>query len=186
MEKGVVINGVKWATRNVDNPDTFVANPEDSGKFYQWNRKTAWASTGDVTNWDNRESIGDTWEKSNDPSPIGWRVPTAIEIDSLLDYKKVAFEFEDVNGVNGMKFTDKVTGNSIFLPAVGARLDRGIQFDFRRCNGGELDGAAGYSGSYWSSTANGNTNADTLVFGMIPSRFLGNRNCGKCIRSVAE
>ena len=36
---GVVINGVRWATRNVDKPGTFAANPEDAGMLYQWNRK---------------------------------------------------------------------------------------------------------------------------------------------------
>jgi len=39
-DEGVVINGVKWATCNVDNPGTFVNRPETTGKIYQWNRKT--------------------------------------------------------------------------------------------------------------------------------------------------
>jgi len=38
-DEGVVINGVKWATRNVAAPGTFAANPQDAGMFYQWNRK---------------------------------------------------------------------------------------------------------------------------------------------------
>ena len=48
-DRGVVINGVKWATRNLDQPGTFAAKPEDSGMFYQWNRKKAWTVTGDVS-----------------------------------------------------------------------------------------------------------------------------------------
>jgi len=39
QETGVVINGVTWATRNVDAPGTFVANTKDAGMFYQWNSK---------------------------------------------------------------------------------------------------------------------------------------------------
>jgi len=35
-DAGVIINGIKWATRNVDMPGTFAANPEDAGMFYQW------------------------------------------------------------------------------------------------------------------------------------------------------
>jgi hypothetical protein len=35
---GVVINGVKWATRNVDAPGTFAESPQAAGMFYQWNR----------------------------------------------------------------------------------------------------------------------------------------------------
>ena len=34
---GVVINGVKWATRNVAAPGKFATSPEDAGMFYQWN-----------------------------------------------------------------------------------------------------------------------------------------------------
>ena len=34
-DEGVVINGVKWATRNVDEFRTFAENPESVGKFYQ-------------------------------------------------------------------------------------------------------------------------------------------------------
>ena len=36
-EGGVLINGVCWATRNVDAPGTFAENPEDPGMMYQWN-----------------------------------------------------------------------------------------------------------------------------------------------------
>jgi len=33
IDEGVVINGIRWATRNVDAPGTFVDNPEDAGMF---------------------------------------------------------------------------------------------------------------------------------------------------------
>jgi len=38
-EKGVVINGVKWATRNLASHGKFVENPEDYGALFQWGRK---------------------------------------------------------------------------------------------------------------------------------------------------
>ena len=38
-EDGIIINGVKWATRNVGAHGQFVANPEDFGGYYQWGRK---------------------------------------------------------------------------------------------------------------------------------------------------
>lgn len=44
----VEINGVCWATRNVDAPGTFTQNPEDAGMLYQWNRKTAWNVTDSI------------------------------------------------------------------------------------------------------------------------------------------
>jgi len=39
IDKGVVINGVRWATRNLDVGGKFVANPTDYGALYQWGRK---------------------------------------------------------------------------------------------------------------------------------------------------
>jgi uncharacterized protein (TIGR02145 family) len=152
-DKGVVINGVKWATRNVDAAGTFAAKPEDSGMFYQWNRKTAWAATGNVTGWDDTVPEGATWEKANDPSPAGWRVPTVDEIQTLFDKDKVNKEWTTVNGVKGHRFTDKATGNSIFLPAAGGCF-----------NSGALYGTGSY-GSYWSSTRYGSDVAYGLSFG---------------------
>jgi len=38
IDEGVVINGVKWATRNLDVGGKFVANPEDHGAIFQWGR----------------------------------------------------------------------------------------------------------------------------------------------------
>jgi uncharacterized protein (TIGR02145 family) len=172
----VWINGVCWATRNVDAPGTFAANPEDAGMFYQWNRKTGWASTGSVTGWDSSYSTGTEWEKANDPSPAGFRVPTYAEIQTLLDAAKVGNVWTTVNGVNGITFTDKTSGNSIFLPAAG----------YRGSNGGTLyrTGSGGY---YWSSTQYDSSNAYFLYF------YSGNadwsidyRNCGFSVRSVAE
>jgi len=181
-DEGVVINGVKWATRNVDAPGAFAAKPEDPGMFYQWNRKKAWPATGEVTDWDTSIPTGDTWEKANDPSPAGWRVPTHDEIKKLLDTGKVNNEWTAINGINGMKFTDRTTGNSIFLLASGARYN-----DDGYDGGG--DGAHycyGVLSLYWSSTAN---NSDCAYDLSLPtSRSLGShlRTCGFSIRSVAE
>jgi len=143
-DQGVVINGVKWATRNVDKPGTFAAKPESTGMFYQWNRRIGWSATDPMINSDGGTTLessvptGDTWGKSNDPSPIGWRVPTAAEISTLFEDTKVDNEWVTVNGVKGRKFTDKTTGKYIFLPAAGYRNSKG-----------EL----GFSiyGYYWSS-----------------------------------
>lgn len=116
-DAGVVINGVTWATRNVDAFGTFADTPESPGMSYQWNRKTAWALTDIIT--DNTYPTGVTWEKANDPSPSGWRVPTKEELYKLLDTKKVTNMWTTQNGVKGQKFTDRATGNSLFLPTPG-------------------------------------------------------------------
>jgi len=71
-DEGVVINGVKWATRNVDEVGTFASTPESYGKFYQWNRKIAWNTTDRIViGWNNTAPDGTEWTKINDPSPTG-------------------------------------------------------------------------------------------------------------------
>jgi len=126
QETGVVINGVKWATRNVDKPGTFATNPEDAGMFYQWNCRIGWSATNPIVNsngatdWNGCAEDG-TWKKSNDPCPIGWRIPTSEETKSLIDTAKVTNEWSTINGINGRKFTDKTSGKNIFLPFVGNR-----------------------------------------------------------------
>ena len=125
FDEGVVINGVKWATRNVATPGNFVAKPEDPGMFYQWSIKKAWPATGTITAWPQNHNVANKqfWENADDPSPNGWGVPTYNEFQKLLDKSKVSNEWTTQNGKKGRKFTDKVTGNSIFLPANGERSD---------------------------------------------------------------
>ena len=108
--KGVVINGVKWATHNVAAPGTFTTKPEEQGMLYQWNCKVPWTTEDDVTNWNDTYLTDENWKKNNDPSPVGWRVPTSKEIGTLLSLN-VADEWTTLNGRNGRKFTDKATGN---------------------------------------------------------------------------
>lgn len=180
-EVGVIINGVKWSTRNVDNPGTFAPRPESAGRFYQWNRKIAWNVTepGEnepVSNWNKTLPTGTTWTKDNDPSPVGWRVPTRTEIQSLLNTDKVSREWTVENGVNGIEFIDKTTGNSLFLPSVGSR---------------DIDEGALYTdsyGVYWSSTSYNNTEAYYLEFGDDFEGSVGycSRQFGQSVRSVAE
>ncbi len=175
-DKGVIINGVKWATRNVDEPGTFAETPESAGKFYQWNRKKAWNITGDVIGWDSTNPESTEWTKTNDPSPQGWRVPTLEEINSLLDEEKVHNEWTTQNGVQGRKFTDKENANSLFLPVVGYRS---------RVNGVLYD--AGTNGGYWSSMYNGSNYAGYLYFDTNnTSESSDYRTLGQSVRPVAE
>ena len=171
-----VINGVKWATRNIDAFGTFAAAPESIGMFYQWNRPKAWAATGNITGWYNTTPIGTTWESSNNPCPAGWRVPTLAELQSLLDTDKVTSEWTTENGINGRRFTDKTTNKSIFLPAAG----------FRGSYGGALYDA-GSGGYYWSSTESNSDGAYRLTFNSGSAGLsYSNKAHGFSVRCVAE
>lgn len=182
-EDGVIINGVKWATRNVDIPGQFTENPEDLGMFYQWNRKFAWNSTDqNVTNWNGISSYGDYWKKDNDPSPIGWRVPTKDEIETLLDTNLVSQEWININGRYGKRFTDKATGNSIFLPATG---DRYYSDGSLRTH--DINDTTNYYGTYWSSSQFRADHAYDLWFNNKGSGWHNNHlKYGRSIRPVID
>ena len=173
-DEGVIINGVKWATRNIDAPCVFAPTPESSGMFYQWNRKLGWAATdqffnsngGYTDSWDNTVPTGTIWEKNNDPSPLGWRLPTTDEINKLLDSEKVLSELAFQNDVEGRKFTDKITGNSIFLPEAGYFEYIGEVFN-QLNNQSYLEvkrKLQGHCGCYWTGTTNNSVSSYGLFF----------------------
>ena len=170
-DEGVMINGIKWATHNVDAPGNFASAPESAGKFYQWNRKKGWAATGEITGWDSSVPTGTTWEAANNPCPTGWRVPTIGELDGLASASST---WTTKNGMNGRLFGSG--NNTIFLPAAGSRNDS--------------DGTLGYVGSrgdYWSSTQYNESYAYLLSF--ISGNVItgGNdRSFGFSVRCVAE
>ena len=189
----VLINGVKWATKNVNTPGTFTTKPEDVGMFYQWNSKVGWPATGAIgsitatngaTTWNSSwnggfaaASASDTWSSAYDPSPAGYRIPTSAEQQTLFDQAKVTRIWTTVNSVYGEKFTDIATGNSIFFPASGCRDDNA---------GGALSGA-GSGGGCWSSTASNASYAYALGFDNSGADWDSvNRAAGFTVRPVAE
>ena len=158
-DPGIIINGVRWATRNVDAPGTFADTPESPNMFYQWNSKIGWSrneplipSDGTSTwnsSWNGNGAT--TWEKTNDPCPSGWRMPTLSELNALVSSGSV---WTTVNSMNGLKFGSG--SSTLFLPAAGSR----------RYSEGKLINVGLY-GNYWSSTGtqNGSNLAYNFSFG---------------------
>ena len=219
--EGVMINGVCWATSNLDVNGVFCANPEDYGALYQWGRltdghesRTSGITTtlsttdnpghsnfivtpGAVSPSDWRTPPNDNlWNSGtetnpiktvNDPCPVGWRVPTRTELETLgvplSNQTLVTKEWKTdypISGVNGYLLTDKATGNTLFFPAAGYR-------DYP--NGGLFaDGTYGY---YWSSTSmtSNQTNSTAAVLRSQSGSFNTNNNSrayGLPVRCVAE
>ena len=179
----VVVNGVKWATCNVDAPGTFAASPESSGMLYQWNRKIGWSTTDPLVNsnggtvWDETIPEGTVWTATNDPCPAGWRVPTIEELQTLLNTTKVVQEWTTQNGVIGRKFTDCISNNSIFLPAAGSR----------NYNDGVLSSIVG--SNYWSCSHYGESQAHWLVsnnIGAAAGNHGMHRSYGYSVRCVVK
>jgi hypothetical protein len=190
-EAGVVINGVRWATRNVAAPGTFAANPQDAGMFYQWGRSTGWSTTNVLRQWDNNRNRwvtahwitavapGSTWTRDNDPCPAGWRVPAQSELDSLRSAGSTWTSNWRGTGVRGRVFG--TYPYQIFLPAMG----------LRDSTTGER--ASGPVGRYWSSGRMSLLFNSSSVGGIGEgSRFISRsdefsvRTSGFLVRCVAE
>jgi uncharacterized protein (TIGR02145 family) len=162
--QGVLINGVRWATTNVDAPETFAAKPEDFGLYYQWGKNVGWSVTGPLisTNGDttldkNIVSV-EVWEPANDPCPDGWQVPSLDDFVALTDENKVVNTWTTLNGKNGRLFVDKATEKSIFLPAIG------YEFWYSSSKSSSMENTVSTHGFYWSSTAHGDSFGYILMF----------------------
>ena len=80
-----------------------------------------WIKDGDDTFWNLGIEENPQKNKKHDPCPDGWRIPTAFEMSSLVDY--AAREWTERNGLRGYllsaKPEDKDSDFSLFLPAGG-------------------------------------------------------------------
>ena len=138
-DPGVVINGLRWATRNLQSPGVFAPAIESPGRFFQ--RGTA---NGDNTGWTATQGPGvavpgwvtgtrATWTDATDPCPPGWRVPTHFEtrtLNNMLDAAQASnnWRVHELNGARGAVHPTTtpivLTGNNpthIFLPVTGTR-----------------------------------------------------------------
>ena len=189
-DEGVLINGIRWATRNVDAPGTFAETPESFGMLFQWNRKKGWCTRlpfSELEGWDSSLPEGAKWKRENDPCPTGWRLPTREELKLLYN---VGSEWITKNGRGGRLFG--VEPYQIFLPAAGFRhcmiitrceITREFFNDFP----GDFIGNNSY-GAYWSSTRGGRLCAWFLEFKDCGVKWIPTftRTNGLSIRCVAK
>ena len=147
---------VKWASWNVG-----ATKPEELGGRFSWgetevkNRYEADNYRWSYTECDTQDPPFSrnylSLSLENDVAHVkfggGWRMPTILEFDELLDGTKCSWTNTTINGVDGYLVTSKVpgyTGNSIFIP----RNDSGSDWE----------------GCYWSSTLNGKDFSHSLPY----------------------
>lgn len=134
-DRGVEINGVMWATRNVGRRGQFVAAPGDNGLYYDF-------------------------KKAQKACPKGWRLPTREEFVSL---NAAIGKWVEVKGVNGRRF-GRGPG-SIFLPAAGRRNDSSRNERPAADGSGVSSGpGSGYKGQYWSASTGNAADGYGLAF----------------------
>ena len=132
-------SGLLWATCNVG-----ANTPEEYGDYFAWGETSTKAEYKESTSLTYGKEMDDI---SGDPQYDaatanwggGWRMPTYDELNELRT--QCVWTRTTQNGIKGYKVTSNTTGNSIFLPVAGYKLQTW-------CTDG---GSAGY---YWSSTPN--------------------------------
>ena len=177
-------SGLKWATCNVG-----ANSPEEYGDYFAWGETEpkedySWSTykycNGDrysLTKYCTDPYYGPvdnktTLELKDDVARVNlggkWRMPTAEEIDELIDKNNCTWTWTERRGVNGYKVTSKKNGNSIFLPAAGCRF-----YD-------ELYDAGG-NGYYWSSSLISYDSSLAYYLG-FDSSDVGRGSSARCFR----
>ena len=169
-------SGLKWADRNVG-----AKSPEDPGLFFSWGNVEG-VEIGKVCDF-SEEAYAKTkgyklkgdLDAKHDAATVNmgeqWRTPSDDEFQELYD--NCTWEWTSENGYYGIRFTSKINGNSIFLPASGY-------------GGGTSWYNRGSYGYYWSSSFSSARNARYLLFssgGVVPQNY-NDRYGGFAVRAV--
>ena len=188
--RGVIINGVRWATSNVDTRHgTFAPSPEMAGRFNEWGVQSVWQGTWFLDRGVPIAAIHiahgggmnqNHWIRNN-PCPPGWRVPYRDEFEALI---AAGSFWTTVNGVAGRVFG--TAPNQIFLPAAG-----GGGIDPRMDHIPTHVAHAGQIGYYWTRNRRGGASAYRLRFSQVDATVgvdghLANIASGFSIRCVAQ
>lgn len=157
-------SGLKWASFNIG-----ASSPHGYGEFFAWGELEtkddySWStyrfgtsSSGPFSKYNSQSSYGMVDHKTildpeDDVAHVifgnNWRMPTEAEWTELKE--NCSWNWTTQNGAAGVLLS-AANGNSIFLPAAGAR------------NGTNLDNVGSYGG-YWSSSLGTSPNRASIVF----------------------
>lgn len=162
---------VKWATCNIG-----TWHPSESGFYFAWgetNNKQEYTTDNSLT--EEKELYDFSGDPSYDAATANWgspwRTPTKEEMSELVN--KCQWELTTQDDCKGYRITGP-NGNSIFLPAAGAVVDRSIH------------GLGDYC-KYWTSSPDrGDIRHSTILFTFVDeiSIYVERRMFGLPIRPV--
>ena len=181
-------SGTKWAKYNIG-----ASKPEEFGEYLAWGELNEKSYYGPSTYQYARQEDNGWYDKATGKYysfiSIGsdicgtqydvacmrwggkWRMPTVVNYNELIN--NCDFEWTSVNGVQGGKFTSKINGKSIFLPAAG---DNSF---------GEVTSVGKY-GNYWLSSMTNDIRYSHHMTFSSGGVFYGGilRSCGYNVRPV--
>ena len=174
-------SGLLWCEHNVG-----ASTPYEDGLYFSWGNVTGhtgddgydfgtsndgpYASTPGAALTGNIPTNG-TYDAARHNMGAPCRMPTVGEFQELN--AQCDSEWTDEDGVAGRRFTSRINGNSIFLPASGYRYGTGLS-------------VRGSNGRYWSASLGSQTNGYDLNFnstGVDPANLI-NRFHGFSVRAV--
>ncbi len=173
-------SGTKWACCNVgaDKPEAYGGyyawGETETKSSYNWSTYTHCDGSSSTCHNLGSDIAGTQYDVAHVKWGGSWVMPSKEQQDELK--KNCNYEWMTVNGVEGGKFTSKVNGGSIFLPAAGYR------------DGSDLY-SAGSGGNYWSSTKypSNTSSAYYLYFNSSgTSTYNYNRYFGRSVRPVVR
>lgn len=95
-----------------------------------------------------------------------WQMPTADQMSELISDKNTTIKWTTQNGVDGIRITSKMNGESIFLPAAGSFS-------------GTRNSTVGSQGLYWTRSVSGTYSYDASSLYFNSSNKFG-QTTGRC------
>ena len=145
-------SGTLWATENIKDANGnelyfawgetcgYIAKHVKEGKF-NWDDETNYG----IKKYNRTDGLT-ILEPQDDASTINWgkewKTPTKEQFEEVMAYTK--YEWVEIDGVSGGKFTSTVEGYTdkfVFFPAVGYADEGEVNY-------------TGYNGEYWSASRN--------------------------------
>lgn len=144
-----------WSSWNLG-----ATSPEDYGGLYGWADPTGLLTSIDLDDYPNTnpptDISGTEYDIARQIWGGGWRIPSNNEFWSLLARSEAEWTY--VNGVEGIRYTSTINGNSIFIPMapirIGETVEQGSQSYYWLGNLNDEDPTmAGtfYIDSYWDN-----------------------------------